>query len=134
MIFAVDFDGTLSFGEWPEVGPANDGLIAYLKHRQLLGDKLILWTCRAGDALDRAVGFCSDNGLSFDAVNDNLPEITAKYGNNSRKISCDVYIDDRAVNAGDYDSVAPGMFDYNYVEQKLVSFADTIKREQFSVI
>ncbi len=100
MILAVDFDGTLSFGEWPEVGPANYSLINYLKGRQRLGDKVILWTCRAGQALDIAVEWCLDNGLEFDAVNDNLPEITEKYGNNSRKISCDVYIDDKAVNAG----------------------------------
>lgn len=102
MILAVDFDGTLSLGEWPEVGPANGTLITYLKERQNLGDKLILWTCRAGEALADAVDFCSSNGLEFDAINDNLPEITEKYGNNSRKISCDLYIDDRAVPAGDY--------------------------------
>mgnify|MGYP000428232184 CR=1 FL=1 len=33
--------------------------------------------------------------LEFDAVNDNLPEIIEFYGHNSRKISCDYYIDDR---------------------------------------
>ena len=27
--------------------------------------------------------------------NDNLPEIVELYGNNSRKITCDIYIDDR---------------------------------------
>ena len=52
-------------------------------------------------ALADAVDFCSSNGLEFDAVNDNLPEITEKYGNNSRKISCDLYIDDRAVGCTD---------------------------------
>ncbi len=130
MILAVDFDGTLSYGEWPEVGPANHGLIEYLKERKFLGDKLILWTCRAGEALDRAVSFCQDNGLEFDAINDNLPEITQKYGNNSRKVSCDVYIDDRAVNAGSYrnDCSLYEPFDYQKVEQRLVSFADYIAR------
>jgi hypothetical protein len=129
MVFAVDFDGTLSFGEWPEVGPANDTLIAYLKDRKHCGDKLILWTCRAGDALDAAVNWCSVNGLEFDAINDNLPEVTEKYGNNSRKISCDVYIDDRAVNAGDYRNVgkaSPEAFDYEFVTKKLISFAESL--------
>ncbi len=96
MIYAVDFDGTLSMGEWPEVGPANSGLIDYLIDRQRGGDKLILWTCRAGEPLERAVKFCKDHGLNFDAVNDNLPETIEKYGSNSRKITCDVYLDDRA--------------------------------------
>ena len=35
--------------------------------------------------------------LEFDAVNDNLPEIVELYGTNSRKITCDFYIDDKAV-------------------------------------
>ncbi|WP_066738242.1 hypothetical protein [Butyrivibrio sp. AE2032] len=131
MVFAVDFDGTLSFGEWPEVGPANHNLIEYLKDRKHSGDKLILWTCRAGDALDAAVDWCSGNGLEFDAINDNLPEVTEKYGNNSRKISCDVYIDDRAVNAGDYRKVVhvgTEAFDYELVERKLIGFAESLVR------
>jgi hypothetical protein len=49
MIFGVDFDGTLSFGQWPEVGPANIGLIDFLKRRKNQGDRLILWTCREGN-------------------------------------------------------------------------------------
>jgi hypothetical protein len=35
--------------------------------------------------------------VTFDAVNDNLPEIVELYGNNSRKITCDLYIDDKSV-------------------------------------
>ena len=98
-ILAIDFDGTLSFGNWPEVGPANDRLISYLLDRKRGGDKLILWTCRAGKALDAAINFCAQHGLHFDAVNDNLPEIVKKYGSNSRKITCDYYIDDRSFTA-----------------------------------
>lgn len=36
-----------------------------------------------------------EQNLEFDAVNDNLPEIIEFYGHNSRKISCDYYIDNR---------------------------------------
>ena len=54
-ILAIDFDGTLSLGNWPEVGPANDRLISYLLDRKRCGDKLILWTCRAGAALEAAI-------------------------------------------------------------------------------
>ena len=34
--------------------------------------------------------------------NDNLPEIIEKYGSNSRKISCDFYIDDKAISGYTY--------------------------------
>lgn len=96
-IIAVDFDGTLCYSNWPELGEPNRPLIEYLRYQQRLGNKLILWTCRAGEALDKAVAWCSEQHLTFDAINDNLPEIVALYGNNSRKITCDYYIDDKAV-------------------------------------
>ena len=73
-IIAVDFDGTLCFSNWPELGEPNRPLIEYLKSQRSSGNKLILWTCRAGE-----------------------PEIIERYGNNSRKITCDYYIDDKAV-------------------------------------
>lgn len=96
-IIAVDFDGTLSYGAWPEVGPANERLIKFLLACKKDGVRLILWTCRAGKDLDIAVEWCNNQGLFFDAVNDNLPETVERYGFNSRKITCDYYIDDRAI-------------------------------------
>ena len=96
-IIAVDFDGTLCFSHWPELGEPNRPLIDYLLAQKRSGNKLILWTCRDGEDLDRAVSWCRDHQLEFDAINDNLPEIIELYGNNSRKISCDYYIDDKAI-------------------------------------
>ena len=93
-IIAVDFDGTLCYSNWPELGEPNRPLIEYLRAQQKSGNKLILWTCRAGEALEKAVSWCKDQDLTFDAVNDNLPEVIEMYGNNSRKITCDYYIDD----------------------------------------
>ena len=99
MTLAIDFDGTLSFGKWPDVGPANTKLINYLIRRKAKGDKLILWTCRVNDELTKAVSWCKEQGLEFDSVNDNLPEVIERYGSNSRKISCDYYIDDKAITS-----------------------------------
>ena len=96
LIIAVDFDGTLCYSNWPDVGEPNTALIEYLKLWKKQGNKLILWTCRAGDALELAIHWCRQHDLVFDAVNDNLPETIEKYGHNSRKITCDYYIDDRA--------------------------------------
>ena len=105
-VIAVDFDGTLVSGmRWPEVGEANLELIKKLKERKAKGDKLILWTCRSGDALALAVAWSAEQGLEFDAVNDNLPEVVEVFGNNSRKISCDYYIDDKSVLPENFPSV-----------------------------
>ena len=98
---AVDFDGTLCFSCWPELGEPNKALIDYLKEWKENGNKLILWTCRSGEALDNAIKWCQEHDLEFDAINDNLPEIVQLYGSNSRKITCDYYIDDKAMLPSD---------------------------------
>ena len=94
-IIAVDFDGTLCENKWPEIGEPNKELIAYLKERQAAGDKLILWTCRVSKVRDAAVAWSAEQGLIFDAVNENLPEVLEWMGNDSRKIFANEYIDDR---------------------------------------
>jgi hypothetical protein len=100
-IIAVDFDGTLCVDEFPKIGAANWGLIGYLLNKQKQGARLILWTCRCDKALDDAVAWCRRKGLIFDAVNDNIPGLTAAMHNsNSRKVYADIYIDDKA---GTYD-------------------------------
>lgn len=96
MIIAVDFDGTLCEECWPEIGNPNLRLIGELIYRKGLGDKIILWTCRTDLQLQQAVEWCKSFGLTFDAINDNIPETVEKYGSNSRKITADVYIDDKA--------------------------------------
>lgn len=96
MIIAVDFDGTLCKNCWPEIGEANWRLIRWLAEQRRKGDKVILWTCRTGEMLDKAVMWCLDNGLRFDAVNANLPERIMQYGNDCRKVSADLYLDDRS--------------------------------------
>jgi len=95
-IIAVDFDGTLCTERYPEIGEANVNLINALIERRKCCDKLILWTCREEALLEDAVAWCKQHGLIFDAVNDNLEEIKQKYQHNSRKITADIYIDDKA--------------------------------------
>ena len=41
--------------------------------------------------------------LKFDAINDNLPEIVEYYGSNSRKVTCEWYIDDRSLLPNDVE-------------------------------
>ena len=95
-IYAVDFDGTLNLANtYPELGEPNMELIEFLKERRAAGDKIILWTCREGEFLKAAVKYCNNYGLFFHAVNENLPENIAYFGNNSRKVWAHHYIDDK---------------------------------------
>ena len=72
--------------------------------RKSFGAKIILWTCRVGEMLDKAVNWCSEHGLEFDAVNENLPHIVERSGGNTRKIFANMYIDDRNFR---YDNKSP---------------------------
>jgi hypothetical protein len=95
---AVDFDGCICTNAWPEIGEANVPLIAFLVRHRAHGGELILWTCREGAELDKAVNWCwGEWGLKFDALNENLPSWKAMFGNDTRKLGADYYIDDKAV-------------------------------------
>lgn len=105
-VIAVDFDGTLCENKWPEIGEPNNHLIQYLKKCQQEGKKIVLWTCRATnteiDGVERnllleALNWCNQQGLIFDTVNKNVPEIVETFGSDTRKIFANEYIDDRNV-------------------------------------
>ena len=100
MIFAVDFDGTLVKNKYPEIKNPNTYLIEFCKNRQLkYNDIIILWTCRTGKYLEDALIYLKDN-FNFipDYVNENAPYDKTMYPIESRKISADYYIDDKAIN------------------------------------
>ena len=127
LIYAVDFDGTLSFGRFPGVGDPNESLFRFLISEKQRGARMILNTCRTGDNLKAAVDYCRDHGLEFEFVNENLPELIELYGGDTRKINADFYIDDKAVNpiAGHF-TVVPAGFNFkkeseesNHVFQKV---------------
>lgn len=99
-VIAIDFDGCLCEWAWPEIGAPNMEVINAAHREKQNGAALILWTCRVGERLGEAVAWCARFGLTFDAVNANLPERIAAYQNDCRKINADEYWDDQAVVMG----------------------------------
>lgn len=97
-IIAVDFDGTLCERNYPEIGAPHDDVISIVKKLKAAGNVLILYTCRRDEYLTAAVDWCVARGLTFDYINENAPQIIERYGSDTRKISADVYIDDKAIN------------------------------------
>lgn len=123
MIIAVDFDDTLFqyvppppgtedySGRPGSIGRPNHNLIKFLRLRRADGDKLVLWTCREGIALEEAVAVCRKFDLHFDAVNANLPGTCPKgQWPDSRKIKADLYLDDKAVRVQHFPAQAPGCY------------------------
>ena len=102
-VIAVDFDGTLCEYAFPKIGEQK------LHHKELLdllvamrqnGHKLILWTCRGDNeeypCLSEAIEWCKNQGLEFDAINENIIA-TKKLSGPSPKVVADFYIDDKAL-------------------------------------
>lgn len=125
-IIAVDFDGCLVVNKWPEVGAPIEKNINKLKAEQADGAKVILWTNRVGEALEKALEFCKEQGIHLDAVNENLPEIVDAFGGDCRKIFANEYWDDRAVLMSEQDigEFSDGYHTFNSLyHQRLILFA-----------
>lgn len=109
-VIAVDFDDTLSNGEWNiDLNKCtynfNKELIEELNRaREIIGCKIVLWTCRGGIYLKDAVIKSKENGLVFDAINTDVPETYEWFEEHtSPKIYADLYIDDKALVTLDND-------------------------------
>ena len=96
-IVAVDFDGTLCENAYPNIGAPKYHIINAIKEYKSYGWKIVLWTCRNEDDLTDALAWCKKQGLEFDAVNCNIPDVQEMFGGDTRKVFANVYIDDRNV-------------------------------------
>jgi hypothetical protein len=97
-IIAVDFDGTLCVNAFPNIGEPRKEIIQYIFEEKEKGSKLILWTNRCGHYLDEAVEWCKQQGIIFDAINENLPESIEHFGDDPRKVFAHEFLDDRALS------------------------------------
>lgn len=97
LVIAVDFDGTIVEHKYPQIGKTMPFAFETLKELQKRGHRLIMWTFRHGSSLDEAVEFCRKNGVEFYAINKSYPEEEFNPNEMSRKLDCDLFIDDRNV-------------------------------------
>lgn len=97
LVIAVDFDGTVVEHKFPAIGKQMPFAFATLKELQKRGHRLIMWTYRHGENLDAAVEYCRKNGIEFYAINRSFPEEQFDPNESSRKLDCDMFIDDRNV-------------------------------------
>lgn len=95
MVIAVDFDGTLHSGKWPSIGEPQPWAIDSMKRLKEDGHYLIIWTCREGREQTEMVNWLLEKEIPFDRVNDAHPDNIRVFGSNARKISADLYIDDK---------------------------------------
>ena len=97
MIIAVDFDGTLCMGTYPEIGSPKPYAVEVMNKLKADGHYLILWTCRRGERLEEAINCMLEQGIPFDRINAHDPVNLALYGDDARKVYAHCYIDDKQV-------------------------------------
>jgi len=95
MIIAIDFDGTISRGEYPAIDGEQPYAGEVIRKLHNDGHYIIIWTCRCGDQLLSAINWLLEHKIPFDRVNDHNPDNVAQYGEGGKKVFADVYIDDR---------------------------------------
>lgn len=97
MIIAVDFDGTIVENKYPKIGAPIPGAIETLQKWKERGHTIIINSCRSGVHEAQMEAWLVRNHVAHDFINQNDPERTRLYGSDCRKISADVYIDDRDI-------------------------------------
>lgn len=102
IILAIDFDNTIvDVREFPHIHGFRKGAKQYINKLYEEGYYVIIWTCRTDNATctdnSDAVRFLKENGVKFHLVNDNHYALQNHFGNNCRKISADIYVDDKGL-------------------------------------
>ena len=101
LAIAVDFDNTLCRDGYQSISNGYQTLMTwyilkYLMFWQGKGAYIILNTLREDDKLTEAITWLATKGFTPDLSNNNDPEGVITWKHNSRKIACDISIDDRA--------------------------------------
>lgn len=101
-IIAIDFDSTIvNIDKFPHIHSLRKGAKTYINKLYNAGYYIIIWTCRTDAAtcydMSDAVKYLNDNGIKFHLINDNHYALKNHFRNNSRKVSADIYVDDKGL-------------------------------------
>jgi len=94
-IIALDFDGTIVENAYPNVGKLKLNAKEVINKLADEGFKIIINTCRAGIHEGLVYTFLEEQGIKYDYINSNLPTQIEFFKQDCRKISADIYIDDK---------------------------------------
>lgn len=102
-ILSIDFDNTLAIVEnFPHINGLRPGAKKYVNKLYDEGYYIQIWTCRTdkkGECNDmtKAKEFLTQEGVKFHKINENHPALTEAFKSDSRKLSADLYIDDKGL-------------------------------------
>lgn len=115
MIIAVDFDGTISRGEYPAIAGEQPYAGEVLRKLHEQGHYIIIWTCRCGEPLLAAINWLLEHNIPFDRINEDNPDNVREYGVGGNKVYADCYIDDK--NIGGFPGWLPCLEEIERMEE-----------------
>lgn len=96
-ILSIDCDGTIWENAYPNIGYLRKGAVEYINKLYDEGYGIIINTCRAGLMEADAINFLKRNNIKYHYINCNFPHLVEYFGADCRKISADMYIDDKNI-------------------------------------
>lgn len=99
-VLAIDFDDTIAKTKFPYIEGAIEGAKEYINNLYMDGWYIIIWTCRCDDNVDVkpltiAKDYLASEGINYHKINEHNDHLVRVFGNNTRKIAADFYIDDK---------------------------------------
>lgn len=95
LTLAIDFDGTIVENAYPEIGNLKPNVVEVMNRLRDEGYRIVINTCRTGQHELNARICLNDNNIPFHYLNENTLESRLEFTEESRKLSADIYIDDR---------------------------------------
>ena len=95
IILSVDFDGTLVESDYPNIGNLKPNAKEIINRLYDEGYIILINTCRSGIYEGDCYKFLNENGIKYHYINSNLPSQIEYFGQDCRKISANLYIDDK---------------------------------------
>lgn len=92
---SIDYDDTIVYQDFPNSGTIKPNAKEVINRLYNDGHHILIWTCRAKENLEIAKKYLIDCGVNYHLINHNLPSNIERYGSDTRKMSADIYIDDR---------------------------------------
>lgn len=95
LTLAIDFDNTIVEEFYPEIGPLRDNAKEVINLLYNEGHTIIINSCRSGIHEGNMEQFLIEKEINFTWINCNEPDRIKQFGRDCRKISADIYIDDK---------------------------------------
>ena len=99
LILAIDFDGTIAMENevFPKIGEMLPDAKYFINELYGQGHTIIINTCRTGYYEGMAENWLKEKGIKFNWINCNDPNRIREFKGDCRKISADIYIDNRCL-------------------------------------